>query len=113
MDRSLAGLRACPLRQRDRAPQCGLKPAELVKNLGHAPKDGPHDAGEFGTDATASLAWAGCYRPVLKDGLDLIELLVRAVDCDDLDGAVALSRRQLGVSARVLSAVRVSWPGSA
>ena len=113
VDRSPAGLRACLLRQRDSAPQCGLEPAELLKNLGHAPKDGSLDAGEFGRDVTlASLGpgvspgaqgWSGPGRTPRPSG---------RLRCD-LDRAVALSRRQLGASAHVLSAVRVSWPGSA
>ena len=93
MDRSRGGLRAYLLLERDTALQRGRESAELLENLGRAPKDRPPDAGEFGTDLAGGLAWASGSHPALEDRLGPIELLVGADDRDDLDGAVALGER--------------------
>ena len=85
--------RACLLRTRDTALQRDLESAELIENVGRAPKDRPLDTGEFGTDVAAGLAWAGGSHPTPEDRLGPIELLVGADNRDDLDGAVALGER--------------------
>ena len=76
-------------------------PPNSWRTLGVPPKDRPLDAGEFGTGAAASLAWAGCRHPALKDRMGAIELLVTADDRDDRDGAVALGDRLPEAAVRV------------
>ena len=115
-DEFRCGLPAHLLLERDTALQRGLKPAELLENLGRAPKDRPLDAGELGTHFVVGLARADGSHPALKDRPGPIELLVGADDGDDLDGAVELGERHPEAAVRVgpvLNAVRVSWPGSA
>ena len=78
------------LLKRDAALQHRLKPSVFIEDRHRALKDRPLDAGEFGTEVTASLAWAGCCHPALKDCLGLFELLVGADDRKDFAGGVAL-----------------------